>query len=246
MVENSLLFIHGQGLRENNEDAYYHGKISDDMQFFIVCDGVGGTQKGEVASSLACRAIDGYIQNNKLSSSSSSYEKYINDMIKFVDSEFERYFLSDPQAKGMGTTLALLILTGNWAIAVHIGDSRIFHVRKNTILFETRDHSLANSLMDNGIITKEEVENYPWKNVITRALQGKSVKPGEADIHVIPNVQPGDYFFLCSDGILEGIKPDELLLILNSDITDEEKIVKIKERCEDRSKDNYTAILVPL
>ena len=241
-MEISPLLIYEQGLRENNEDAYCCGKI-DDTQFFIVCDGVGGIQKGEVASNLACQTIANYIQKNKLST---SYEKYINDMIKFVDSEFDLYFLSDPQALGMGTTLALLILSGKQAIAAHIGDSRIYHIRKNKILFETRDHSLVNILIDNGIITKKEAENHPQKNVITKAIQGKIIKQDKADIQIISDIRQGDYFFLCSDGVLESIDSNELVQILASENMDEKKIGEIKKRCEAQSKDNFTAILVPV
>jgi len=105
---------------------------------------------------------------------------------------------------------------------------------------------LVNKLIDNGIITEEEAKNHPQRNVITRAIQGNSIKLSKADIHVISDTQHGDYFFLCSDGILEGINSGDLVRILSSKNTDKNKINEIKKRCEIRSKDNFTAILVPI
>ncbi len=238
------LIIHGQGLRENDEDAFRYGAIDDNAAFYVVCDGVGGAQKGEVASELACSTIAEYLQQHPFSSCP-EHETYIKKMLESVDLAFDRYFVDHPKAKGMGTTLTLLLLFPNQAIIAHVGDSRIYYVRKNQVLYQTRDHSLVNELMENGIISEEETESHPMKNVILRAIQGASVKSSKADIHTINQIIPGDYFFLCTDGILEGISSNELVLILNSSVPDADKAEEIKKRCENLSRDNYTAILVP-
>ncbi len=233
-------FIHEQGLRENNEDAFLSGTIGEEA-YFLVCDGVGGAQNGEIASYLACKTIEGYINTHNLRQSS---EAYFNTMIEAVDTAFDDYYSFCPEAKGMGTTLAALFLSKEKAYAIHIGDSRIYHIRKREILYESVDHSLVNELIANGIITPEEGVNYPRKNVITRALQGKSVKASKPDIRLITDIRQGDYFFLCTDGILESVNSGMLVEILDSDKSDANKMNEIKSYCEISSKDNYTAILI--
>ena len=243
MIEFEPLFFSEQGLRENNEDAFLCDITNKNVRFCIVCDGVGGSQRGEVASSLACRTVADYIRNNELPL---SFELYVNKMIDAVDTAFDQYFEMYPDAMGMGTTLTLLLFFDNRAIAVHIGDSRIYHVRKNKILFETRDHSLVNVLIDNKVITEAEAQDHPQKNVIMRAILGKSIKASEADVHVISEINSGDYFLLCSDGILESVDSKELIQILSLKIADEDKLNEIKKRCQTKSKDNYTAVLIPI
>ena len=243
MIKFEPLFFSEQGLRENNEDAFLCDNTNKNACFCVVCDGVGGSLKGEVASSLACRTVADYIRENELFS---SHKQYVDKMVDAVDTAFDRYFDTHPDTVGMGTTLTLLLFFDNRAIAVHIGDSRIYHIRKNKIIFETRDHSLVNVLIDNKIITEEEAAYHPQKNVIVRAVQGKSVKASVADVHVISDICSGDYFFLCSDGVLESVNSNELIRILNSEITDEDKMNKIKNCCQANSRDNYTAVLIPI
>jgi len=239
------LIIHEQGLRENNEDAFRYGMVDENTSFYVVCDGVGGTQKGEVASMLACNVVADHLKTHSYSSIL-DYEQYIKQLVECLDQAFDHYIAECPEAKGMGTTLVLLILFPGRSVVAHIGDSRIYHVRNDQILYQSRDHSLLNELLDNGIISEEETESHPLKNVILRAVQGASVKRSKADSHVISQIAPGDYFFLCTDGILEGISSYELVMILDSSIPDTEKVEEIKKRCMNFSRDNYTALLVPI
>ncbi len=241
MKKITPLFIHEQGLRENNEDSLIWREVDDETYFFSVCDGIGGARKGEVASDLACQAVAEYIQNNKLTQAA---DQYFNTLIESVDSAFDNYFKDYPETRGMGTTLALLMLNNQQAYSIHIGDSRVYHIRNHQILFQTKDHSLVNQLIDNEIITPKEAENHPRRNVITRAIQGKSVKISRPDWHLIADILPGDYFFLCTDGILESVTSELLLHILNTNKSDEDKIKEIKECCKVSSRDNYTAILI--
>jgi len=234
------LVIHEQGRRDNNEDAFSFKEIDDETSCYVVCDGVGGEQKGEVASHIACKSVIDYMQKNNIQY---PYKDYIQQMVDFINDEFNRHCLSEPSSRGMATTLTLLILYGGKAIIAHIGDSRVYHIRGSELLFQTRDHSLVNELVQNNIITKEEALHHPKRNVITRAIQGKST---QADIHVVETILPGDYFFLCSDGILESVDTELLIKTLALQEDDHSKIEKIRNYCNDHSKDNYTALLIPV
>jgi protein phosphatase len=237
----TAMHIHEKGLRENNEDACFYDITPNGINYYIVCDGVGGMEKGEVASKLTCKIISDYIRVNPLVH---PFDIYVKNLIENIDIEFDRYIISNPETKGMATTLVLLLLLKDQAVIAHIGDSRLYHIRNNQILFHTYDHSFVNDLVKKGIITEEESTNHPLKNVITRAIQGITTKPVKADIHVTSDIHSSDYFFLCTDGILESVDSNELVEILEAPDTNDLKMEKIRSACKIKSKDNYTAILV--
>ena len=237
------LSLNEQGKRENNEDSIYPG-LSDRNPvegLFMVCDGVGGNEKGEVASRLACHAFAKYIAQNK----STKYGlSYFSDALHYVESDFDAYISETPQAKGMATTLTLAYFNPNGVSLVHIGDSRIYHLRCETILWQTKDHSFVNALVATGAITKEEAREHPKRNVILRAITGTSTKPTKPDIYECTSVEAGDYFFLCSDGILESISNEDLMDIVFSNETEQEKMENIRHRCNKSSDDNFSCILI--
>ena len=137
----------------------------------------------------------------------------------------------------------------------HIGDSRIYHVRpslaskegRTGIIYQSADHSLVNDLLRAGEITEEEAVNFPQKNVITRAMQPHLERRYKADVYEINDVESGDYFFLCCDGVLEQLTNDRLGEILADETLDDEgKIAAIKVVCDGNTRDNYTCWLVPI
>jgi len=236
--------LNERGKRSNNEDNIIWGNLPDNQgYFFAVCDGVGGIDKGEVASELACQNIKEYLLNNV---SDTYNQDYMDGMIDFVENAFDNYINQYPEAKEMATTMALLILHSDEAVVAHIGDSRIYHIRNNSILFKTQDHSLVNEFVRSGIITEEEALTHPQRNVITRAIQGRNVKSAKADAHCISNVQRLDYFFLCSDGILESITDSQLIQILSENWDNKKKMDFIRKQCASFSKDNYSAFLIQI
>ena len=245
LLPNLSIPIREQGQRSNNEDYMIHGDLPENKgSFFAVCDGVGGANKGEVASELTCQSIKEFLQKEI----PETYDQhYIDRMIDFVENEFDNYIDSHSEAQGMATTMALLILDADKAIIAHIGDSRVYHIRYNKILFKTQDHSLVNMFVKNGEITEEEALTHPQRNVIMRAIQGKN-KPTKADVKIIENkeIEKLDYFFLCSDGILETITDSILLQILCEEWDNIKKMNFIKEKCTEFSRDNYSAYLVQI
>ena len=230
------------GSRSNNEDNLYPSlsDVYNDSNLFMVCDGVGGSAKGEVASRLVCEAIPEYFERYNDAYVDSDF---INNAVKYSQQAIDDYLLERESAQGMATTMTLLNFNAEGAVIAHIGDSRVYHVRGNKILFQTSDHSLVNELLKSGVLTPEQAANHPQKNVITRAIEGSNRKV-EADVHLCDDIEANDYFFLCSDGILEQIDNDTLLEVLNRHITLEEKIEAINDICYGNTKDNYTCYLI--
>jgi len=227
-----------RGRRSKNEDNIYPilGNATAANHTFLVCDGVGGAEKGEVASQIVTQTFG--VAFEQQMASSALLHKVLDQVQREVDD-----YIRKQQVKGMGTTLTFLQLNENGAIIAHAGDSRVYHIRGNKVLFCTSDHSLVNELKKKGLYEEAELAG---DNIITRAIQGASVKKINLDVEHISDIQAGDYFLLCSDGVW-GVIPDESLVnILKANRTDEEKIGQIEQRCIQSSKDNYSAYLIKI
>jgi len=239
---NKPLFLNEKGKRENNEDSIFPqpGKGIEGDKLFIVCDGVGGAAKGEVASRLACDSLAAYFSKNKTHPG----EAVILEAFDYTQQQFDDYLQNEPLAKGMGTTLVMMLIHAHGLTVVHCGDSRFYHFRKNRIIWQTSDHNITNELVRQGVITAEEAATRPKTNRITRAIQGYTVQISKPDIHFVDNVEPGDLFFLCSDGVWEAFSDDGLTDIFSSSQNLNEKMEIVRQMCEANSKDNYSAWLI--
>jgi protein phosphatase len=239
---NPPLFLNEKGKRENNEDSIFPmpGKVTAEDRLFIVCDGVGGAAKGEVASRLACDSLSAYFSKHQKQAD----EAAILEAFDFTQNQFDDYLLKQPAAKGMGTTLVMMLVHELGLTVAHCGDSRFCHFRKNRIIWQTLDHNITNELVRQGVITAEEAASRPKTNRITRAIQGHTVQKTKPDIHFISDIEEGDLFFLCSDGILEAVSDADLTDILSSAQTLNEKMEIIHQICEANSRDNFSAYLI--
>ncbi len=242
---NTPKAINHIGGRSNNEDSIFPllGNANKNNKLFLVCDGVGGNEKGEVASRITCDSFAEYFEQNPTEVSN---EVYIAEGLKYAEANIDKDIAENPQSKGMGTTLTLLHLHNGGATIAHVGDSRVYQFRDGQIMFQTSDHSMVNDLLKARVINEEQAKDHPHKNVISRAVQGTSVKATKADVTIIIDIQPGDYFFLCSDGILENINDFEIGQILLQNIDDNAKMDQISKRCEIAPNDNFSAYLVPI
>ena len=229
--------ISEQGKRDYNEDFLF---VENDSELFLVCDGVGGNNKGEVASQKACENFVQYLSENP-DYSVTGLEKALT----VCESKFDAYTDLNPDAKGMATTLTLLKLFPDKAVVGHIGDSRVYQVRNGEILFQTSDHSFVNELVASGFLTPEEALTHPKRNQITRAIQG-SENNTYIDVNEIGSVEVNDYFMLCSDGILEGIDDT----FIQNIFLENNSLENIKElmlyNCREKSSDNFTAIVIKI
>ncbi len=237
------LAIHGIGKRENQEDSILPelGKADVSTKIFIVCDGVGGHDKGEVASNLAANEFNK--QLNEFAKENIFSTETIMQAFDATQNAFDIYFEKEPKAKGMATTLVALLVDNDGIVSVHCGDSRLYHIRNGEILWQSFDHTVINELLKAGVITQEEADDSK-KNRISRAIQGTSVKKTRPDVHRITDIQANDYFMLCSDGVHGSITDAELCDILSSEQDNEKNIAIINELCEANSADNFTAFLI--
>lgn len=241
---NQPLSINELGGRKNNEDSIFplKGQATITDTFFLVCDGVGGSEKGEIASRLACDSFVAFFEKNRISVSS---KIMLNAALEFVENKFDERIALEPESLGMGTTLTLLHLHEKGATVAHCGDSRVYQVRNGQIIFQTSDHSFVNEMVTNGILTKEEALNHPKRNIITRAIQGTN-KRTELDVTLIENIEPGDYFFMCTDGVLEQVGDDWLMKYLSNNYSNEVIIEELIKTCTGKTKDNFSAYLVQI
>jgi len=234
------------GKRFNNEDSIFPGGeyVNLSNRLFLVCDGVGGSNKGEVASSIACDSIQTYFRTF-LDEEKEFDPQFIEKSVRYTEIRFDEYVGNNPSARGMATTLCLLYFAPGGVYLTHAGDSRIYQFRAGNMVFKTEDHSLVNSMIKSGKINPKDADKHPQKNIIYRAIQG-SHTPVEVDIIKITDVLPDDEFFMCTDGVTEVWNDDDLCKVFSANISSEEKMKKIKEHCREKARDNYSAYLIPI
>ena len=234
------------GKRTNNEDSIYpqNENVSVNDRLFLVCDGVGGANKGEVASSLACESIQTYFRTF-LDAENDIDADFIEKAIRYTETRFDEHIKENPEAKGMATTLCLIYLSPNGVFLTHAGDSRIYQERNGQIIFRTEDHSLVNSWLKSGMINEDEARNHPRKNIIYRAIQG-SEHPIEVDVVQLVDLQPGDNFLMATDGVSEATSDSDICNILSQKGSAESKLSSIRDICSEKSRDNFSAFLVPI
>lgn len=239
-------WIHHIGKRANQEDSLYpfEAEVRAEDRLFILCDGMGGHAAGEVASQTVCQCMSQWFALHYDCSQPLTNEQLgeaLNAAYDGLDAK------DDPEAvKKMGTTMTFVALHVGGATMAHIGDSRIYHIRPKTgeIRYKSRDHSLVNDLVRIGEMTEEEARVSSSRNVITRAMQPNQALRTKADIKCEKDVKPGDYFYMCSDGMLEQMEDQELVAILSDDSTTDEQKKKILLEKTAENKDNHSAILI--
>lgn len=234
------------GKRGNQEDARYPDMDKPDklQAFYVVCDGVGGCDNGEMASRTVCDAFGKCLKHTDWTQTFD-----IADFGKALDDAYSAlYKVTGKHSKDMATTLTFICFHREGALVAHIGDSRIYHVRPGVgILYRSDDHSLVNALVHSGNLTPDEAENHPQSNYITRCMGWvkEDEERAQATVLQIADIEAGDYFILCTDGVLHNTTDDMLVGIVSEDVSDEEKCVKLATMCED-SSDNNTAYILPV
>lgn len=200
-------------IRSVNEDGFEYGKLEDGTCWAVVCDGMGGTRGGRIASGIALDMISDKLKKcyNKAMSAYSFENLFLSTITTANVTIYDRSFI-DGELKGMGTTVAAAMVKETQACIAHVGDSRVYKISDGKITQITKDHSLAQQMLDNGQITKEEFDNYPKKNIITRALGvDESV---EIDFDFV-DVDEGEALILCSDGLSNTLSDSEILNVYN-------------------------------
>ncbi len=233
------------GQRSNQEDS----RLPDadvplgKQLFFIVCDGVGGCDDGEVASRSVCEGLADALCDTDWS------EPFTTDDFQYALTAAYNRLDSVAEKKGnrdMATTLAFVCFHGNGCLAAHIGDSRIYQIRPKTgIIYRSSDHSQVNSMIHAGVVSPDKATLHANRSVISRYMEPSSDDTTRcmASVLQIDDIQADDYFFLCTDGVLESIDDEMLCRIISIQDSDEVKCRQIATFCQ-QSKDNNTAYLL--
>lgn len=237
----------------HQEDCIFpaYEKQKDTDRLFILCDGMGGHAAGEVASSTVCMAMSKSVLENVPDAEGDfdddNLRKAIADAFYALDSLPEGDGGSE---KKMGTTMTFLKFHTKGCTIAHMGDSRVYHIRPGKgrddtkILFKTSDHSLVNDLIKIGELTVEEAKSSRQKNIITRAMQPRMERRPLADIYHTKDIKKGDYFYMCSDGMLEQMEDENLLFNFSEATGDDDNKVNILIQATSQNLDNHSAIIV--
>ncbi|MDT4895233.1 MAG: family protein phosphatase [Acidobacteriota bacterium] len=239
-VPLQVAFISDRGLSEKrplNEDSF----LADiERRVFVVADGVGGAQAGEVASKTAVEVLDEAFRHQV---DGADIEDLMEIAIQRANSSIFQMAHDSPKLSAMATTVVALHLDGHVATIGHVGDSRLYRISPDTSLHrETADHSVVEEEVRAGRMTPEQAAHHPSRNVISRALGAESGV--EVDMKTI-EVEDGTAFLLCSDGITRHLPDSEIRDLLVSTPDVEEICAEMKKRCYERgAEDNLTAVIV--
>ena len=228
-------------LRESNQDYYYISNSLDEVQLYILADGMGG-YNGEIASKLAVQTAKSYIENNF-----KEIEKDRDSIIQLVASSMEYANMvvyekskESKELEGMGTTLEICLIYNNKAFIGHVGDSRIYRIRKDFMRKLTQDHSYVQKLVKDGTITQEEAVHHPQKNMLMKALGCNAFV--EPDV-MVRGFLKEDIFVICSDGLTNMVPQEEIYRLAKKDIEQAPKeLVKIAN--DNGGYDNITVVVI--
>jgi protein phosphatase len=238
--------------RSHNEDNLC---LVPEEDLFIVADGMGGHASGEVASEMAIKTLAQFFKETsadeeitwpyKMEKGRGYEENRLNAGIKLANLRIFETAAQNSSQRGMGTTVVALLLSGDTAYFGNVGDSRIYRLRGEELEQVTEDHSLLNDYIKMKDLTEEEIENFPHKNVIVRALGMKETVQVDVDVE---KAQAGDIYMLCSDG-LNGMINDDTIRSIMIEQRDNPEVCcdKLIEAANDNGgNDNITIAVVEL
>ena len=219
-------------VRANNQDAPI---VSEKLRLYGVADGIGGHKGGEVASTSArddlLRELDGKTPSVAA----------LSGAIEEVNRQIYHQQEHDDALTGMGTTLSVLWMSDNFVYIGHVGDSRVYLLRDGEFKQMTLDHSLVEQLVREGVLTEEEAQNHPMRNIITRAIgTDESV---EVDV-VVEERRKGDLWLACSDGLHGLVDDRQMRDALRQYAPEKAADVLLKAALDAGGRDNVTLVIV--
>ena len=228
--------------RELNQDYYYISEQTEEPKLYILADGMGGYKGGEIASKLATESVKKYIYSNFEGIIKEKQEilKLIENAVEYANMVVYEKSKEVKELEGMGTTLEVCLIYNNKAYIGHVGDSRLYRVRKDVIRKLTKDHSYVQQLVEDKKITREEAKVHPKKNMLTKALGCTPYV--EPDLRA-RNFEKGDIFIICSDGLTNMVEEKRIYELVKENLsTAADKL--IKEANEAGGYDNITVIII--
>ena len=228
--------------RSENQDKYIAGRLLNKVSFGFVCDGMGGVNGGEVASGILAKYLeDAMFVHNE--SESFNHEKAVLAAIEDANSAIYSMGNKKEEYRGMGTTVAGVIVDKNQCTVYHAGDSRVYIMRDGMLALITKDHSVVQELIDQNKITQHQAQSHPQRNLITRAVGVTD----DIDVDVAElEVFPGDVILCATDGLTNFVSPSELVNILTTDNVFAMPDKLIQKALENQSTDNITAVVLAI
>ncbi|WP_035290716.1 Stp1/IreP family PP2C-type Ser/Thr phosphatase [Clostridium sp. KNHs214] len=224
--------------RRNNQD--YIGSYEDNhRKLYVVADGMGGHNAGEVASKTAVEKIIEYTRKSNTEESPSSV---ISEAIKYANEAIFHIACENDKYTGMGTTVTACLISQGQMFVGHVGDSSCYIVKNNGYLYKvTKDHSLVQQLVDNGAISEDEAFTHPNRNVITRAVGTKFLV--KVDIYTV-NLTEVRKIILCTDGLTKEMKDEEILDMVEKYNDNQQICEALVEICKIRGANDNISVIV--
>ena len=229
-------------VREMNQDSYYISNSLDEVQLYMLADGMGGYKGGEIASSLAIQTAKSYIENNfkEIPKDRDSIIQLLGSSMEYANMVVYEKSLENPELEGMGTTLEIALIYNNKVYIGHIGDSRIYRIRNEFIRKLTQDHSYVQKLVKDGTITKEEAEHHPQKNMLMKALGCNAFI--EPDV-MVKGFLKDDILVISSDGLTNLVKQEDIFKIVKKNFEQAPKeLVNLAN--DNGGYDNITVVVI--
>lgn len=229
-------------VRDMNQDYYYISQTDMEYSLYILADGMGGYNGGEIASKLAAESAKEYIQTNikNIEMNRDTLQILIKETMEYANRIVHDKSKSDANLSEMGTTLEICLIYNNKVYIGHIGDSRIYRIRKNIIRKLTTDHSYVEKLVKDGTITREEAYYHPKKNMLIKALGCEEYI--EPDV-MVKGFLKEDILLICSDGLTNLLNDKEIYQIIANNLENADKLL-IQEANKRGGYDNITAIII--
>ena len=230
--------------RSMNQDSFLVSESKENgFKLYILADGMGGYKGGEIASKVAVTAVSKFIDEKfaDVPKDKQSILDFLEDAIAFANSAIYEESEQDEELQDMGTTLEVLLIYKNKIYIGHIGDIRIYRIRKNKMKKITTDNSYVEKLIQDGDITREEAYNHPKKNLLIKALgTDEEVEPDM--IYTVLN--KNDILIICSDGLTNMIREERILNIVKDNTEEDVTNVLVDEANNAGGLDNITVIVI--
>ena len=229
-------------VREINQDAYYISDSLDQVQLYMLADGMGGYNGGEIASKLAIQSAKSYIENNfkEIEKDRESIIQLVGSSMEYANMVVYEKSKENKDLKGMGTTLEICLIYNNKVYIGHVGDSRIYRIRKEFMRKLTQDHSYVQKLVKDGTITKEEAMHHPQKNMLMKALGCNAFV--EPDV-MVKGFLKEDILIICSDGLTNLVSQEEIFKEAKKDIEQAPKEL-VEKANNNGGYDNITVVII--
>jgi protein phosphatase len=237
-------------VREHNEDTW---KIDLESGVFVVADGMGGHAAGEVASEMATETVHAtlvgksdpeetrLVRDHESTDPADIMRERLRYAMNQASIQIRRKAEADPETRGMGTTLVVLVIDGGQAHLAHVGDSRAYLFRKGRLVRLTRDHTVVQQEIDAGRLTPELARLLPHKNILTQSVGFHGPVEPDTTTRI---VEPGDIFILCSDGMTDPLDDDTIQQIVEGTPLDMLPDVLTDEALKAGGEDNVTVLVV--